>query len=348
MGAAVLASGFMMIEATYYLIDFQFRWLLKSDVDLTFSDERGRDALLEAASLPGVRLAEPVLNVACTFENGHFRHKGAVTGLQRGAALTVPRDTQARPIRVPTVGLAMSGKLAEVLHLECGDMVTMHPTKGLRHPQQVPVVEISDSYMGTAVYTDIDYLSRLVGEEFALTGVQLRMETDPDEREAFNRQLKRLPGVRGVANRQSMVNSIEDTIIVSMNVFIFVLVGFAGVIFFGSILNSSLVSLAERQREVATLRVLGYGPWQIGSLLFRESLVLTAVGTLLGMPVGYLLTVAMSMSYDSELLRFPVVSSATTWVMTAVLAVLFTVLAYLFVQLAIHRMNWLEALQAKE
>ena len=348
MGAAVLASGFMMIEATYYLIDFQFRWLLKSDVDLTFSDERGRDALLEAANLPGVRLAEPVLNVACTFENGHFRHKGAVTGLQAGATLTVPRDTQARPIRVPLVGLAMSGKLAEMLHLEAGDMVTMHPTKGLRHPQQVPVVEISDSYMGTAVYTDIDYLSRLVGEEFALTGVQLQMETDPGERDAFNRQLKRLPGVRGVANRQSMVKSIEDTIILSMNVFIFVLVGFAGVIFFGSILNSSLVSLAERQREVATLRVLGYGPWQIGSLLFRESLVLTAAGTALGMPLGYLLTVAMSMSYDSELLRFPVVSSATTWVMTAVLAVLFTVLAYLFVQLAIHRMNWLEALQAKE
>ena len=348
MGAAVLASGFMMIEGTYYLVDFQFRWLLKSDVDLTFNDERGRDALSEAARLPGVRLAEPILNVACTFENGHFRHKGGVTGLQKDATLTVPRDTRARPIRVPTVGLAMSGKLAEILDLKPGDMVTVRPTKGLRRAQQVPVIEISDSYMGTAVYTDIEYLSRLVGEESAVTGVQLKMDTSPDERTAFNRQLKRLPAVRGVANRHSMVKSIEDTIIISMNVFIFVLVGFAGVIFFGSILNSSLVSLAERQREVATLRVLGYGPWQIGSLLFRESLVLTVIGTILGMPIGYLLTVGMAVSYESELLRFPVVSSATTWTMTGVLAVVFTVLAYLFVQRAIHRMDWLEALQAKE
>ncbi len=348
MGAAVVASGLMMVEGSYYLLDFQFRWLLKSDVDITFADEQGRDALLEAARLPGVQRVEPLLNVACTFENGHFRHKGAVTGLQEGATLTVPRDTRARPIRIPTVGLAMSRKLAEMLHLECGDLVTMRPTKGLRRAEQMPVVEISDSYMGTSVYTDIGYLSRLVGEEFAVTGVQLKMDTAPDQREAFNRQLKKLPAIRGVANRHAMVESIEKTIVVSMNVFIFVLVGFAGVIFFGSILNASLVSLAERQREVATLRVLGYGPWQIGSLLLRESLVLTALGTVLGMPIGYLLTVGMAMSYDSELLRFPVISSTSTWVVTAALAVLFTAAAYLFVQRAIHRMDWLEALQAKE
>ena len=63
---------------------------------------------------------------------------------------------------------------------------------------------------------------------------------------------------------------------------------FAGIVFFGSILNTSLVSLAERQREVATLRVLGYGPWQVGSLLLRESMITTVLGTLLGMPLGYL------------------------------------------------------------
>ena len=65
---------------------------------------------------------------------------------------------------------------------------------------------------------------------------------------------------------------------------------FAGIVFFGSILNASLVSLAERQREVATLRVLGYGPWEIGSLLLRESMITTARGHVLGMPLGYLLT----------------------------------------------------------
>ena len=348
MGAAVLSCGFMMVEATYYLVDFQFKWLIKSDIELTFKDEQPRRALSEVARLPGVDRAEPLLNVACTFQNGHRRHKGGVTGLAPDATLTVPRDTQARVIRVPSAGLAMTRKLAEMLDLQPGDTVTIRPTKGLRHPVEVPVAEIADSYLGTAVYTNIDYLSRLIGEEFALTGVQVKMNNSAADHSAFYRQLKRLPAIRGVANRQAMVQSLEQTIIVSMMVFIVVLVVFAGIIFFGSILNSALVSLAERRREVATLRTLGYGPWQIGSLLLRESLVLTVLGTLLGMPIGYGLTVATAMSYESELMRFPVIASQRTWSATAVLALLFTVLAYLFVQWAVHRMDWLEALQAKE
>ena len=109
-----------------------------------------------------------------------------------------------------------------------------------------------------------------------------------------------------------------------------------------------MVSLAERTREVATLRVLGYGPWRIGSLLLRESLIVTLVGTVLGMPIGYGLSELVARAYDTEMFRFPVVSSPGTWIWTLVLAVLFALAAHLGVQRAIHRMDWLDALQAKE
>ena len=348
MGASVLVSGFMMVEATYFLVDFQFKSITKSDVELTFKGQRGEDALLEAGRLPGVDRAEPLLNVACTFVNGVYRHKGGVTGLAPHATLTVPHNVQGRPIRVPSAGLAMSRTLAEILHLERGDLVTMEPVKGLRRSRQVPVVEISESYMGTAVYTQIGYLSRLIGEEMALTGVQLATGQDQRERGELYRELKRMPSLQGVSNRADMVETLETTLVLNMLVFIGCLVLFAGVVFFGSILNASLVSLAERQREVATLRVLGYGPWQIGSLLLRESMIVTLLGTLAGMPIGYLLTVGMAASYNSEMFRFPVIVSSSTWILTFVLAVLFGLLAHLFVQRAIHRMDWLEALQAKE
>ena len=348
MGAAVLVNGFMMAEATTYLIDFQFKWILRSDVDLSLKDERGQDALAEAARLPGVDRAEPLLNVGCTFENGPYRKKGGITGLTHDARLTVPRDYQARPIRIPSTGLAMSRKLAEVLHLEKGDTVTVRPIKGLRRPRQVPVVELTDGYLGMAVYADIHYLSRLVDEELAITGVQLATDQNPQHTAALYRELKRLPAVEAVNARADLIHNLEESLIRNMWVFIGLLVLFAGIVFFGSILNASLVSLAERQREVATLRVLGYGPWQIGSLLLRESMIVTLIGTLLGMPLGYLLSVFTAEAYDTEMFRFPVVSSAGTWIWTLVLALLFGLAAHLCVQRTIHRMDWLEALKAKE
>jgi putative ABC transport system permease protein len=210
------------------------------------------------------------------------------------------------------------------------------------------VVEIADSYLGTAVYADIHYLSGLIGEELAVTGVQMTVDRRAESRRALYRELKQLPSLEAVNARDDMVRGLEETVIKSMWGFVGVFVAFAGIVFFGSILNASLISLAERQREVATLRVLGYGPWEIGSLLLRESLIVTLAGTVLGMPVGYLLAELAAMSYESEMFRFPVISSAGTWIWTLLLALVFALTAYLFVQRSIHRMDWLEALKAKE
>ena len=74
----------------------------------------------------------------------------------------------------------------------------------------------------------------------------------------------------------------------------------------------------------------------------------TFLGALAGMPLGYLMTVGMAEMYESEMFRFPVVSTASTYVYTLVMAVVFAVLAHLLVQREISRMDWLEALKAKE
>ncbi len=348
MGACVMASSFMMAQATYYLVDFQFRWVLRSDMDLTFKDEHGWGALLEAARLPGVDRAEPVLNVACKFRNGPYEKRGAVTGLIHNARLTVPRDLEARPLRIPAAGLMMTRKMAELMHVGRGDMVTIQPIQGLRREHQVPVVEIADCYIGTPVYANLDWLSRLIGEEMALSGVQLAVDGSAVHRAALYRELKEMPALEAANSRADMIQSLEDTLVRNLWVVIGLLVVFAGIIFFGSILNASLVSLAERGREVATLRVLGYTPWQIGKLLLRESMMTTIVGTLLGLPAGYYLSVLIAEMYDSEMFRFPVVSTTATWVGSVVMAIVFAMSAHVFVQLAIHRMDWLEALQAKE
>ena len=71
-------------------------------------------------------------------------------------------------------------------------------------------------------------------------------------------------------------------------------------IFFSSLLNTSLISLAERRREVATLRVLGYTEWQVGGLFFRESMLINVLGTLFGLPLGYGLSRYLAVMYNTE------------------------------------------------
>jgi putative ABC transport system permease protein len=132
-------------------------------------------------------------------------------------------------------------------------------------------------------------------------------------------------------------------------VFIGVLVLFAGIVFFGSVVNSSLVSLAERQREVATFRAMGYGPWEIGGLFLRENLTVNLCGTLLGLPFGYGLVELTSLAYaQNDLIRLPVVSAPWVWVLTIVLSLVFALIAHAVVQWRVHCMDYLEALKVTE
>ena len=155
--------------------------------------------------------------------------------------------------------------------------------------------------------------------------------------------------VQSVAARQDMIDNLLKTLINNQFVFIGLLVLFSGIVFFGSVVNSSLVSLAERQREVATFRAMGYGPWQVGGLFLRENLGVNSIGTLLGLPFGYGLVYLTSLAYEqNDLIRLPVVSAPWVWMATVALSLVFALCAHVVVQWRVHQMDFLEALKVKE
>lgn len=348
MGAALTLTGFTLQHCLRYLVDFQFEKVLRSDVDLNFKDERSEAALDEALKLPGVIHAEPQLSVACDFQNGAAIRKGAISGLDPAGRLTLPRDVAGTPLKIPESGLMMTRKLAELLQLKLGDMVLVTPSKGLRQPFHAPIVQINDSYLGLSVYANIEYLSRMLGEELVMTGVQLELEHSPAVYKEFCKEVKRLPSLQAFNSRAANVRNLQETFVKMQDTVISLIVLFAGIIFFASLLNTTLISFAERKREIATLTVLGYTPWQIGGYFLRESMTLNIVGVVLGFPLGFLLVWYMTVVYNTEMFRFPLEMPPKVWFKTMGSAVVFGLLAHVFVQRAVSTMDWREALNVKE
>ncbi|HTQ38619.1 MAG TPA: ABC transporter permease, partial [Pirellulales bacterium] len=349
MGAAILTTGFMLRFGIEYIIEFQFEKVMHSDVNLGFKDEHGWDALQEVRKLPGVDYAEPELDVACDFFHGPNHHKGTVTGLVPTGRLLVPHDQAGQVVSIEPVGLTMSRKLADLLQVSRGDSVLMQPIKGLRRTCAVPVVNISDSYVGLAVYADIHYLSRLIGEEMAVTGVEIQTDPRAAKQSEMLKDIKQLPALQNYSAKADAVHNLVETALKTQMIFIVLLSLFAGIIFFCSMLNTSLIALEERRREVATLRVVGYTGYQLGGYFLRESMLVNALGTLLGLPAGYALTLWLTkVRFDTEMFRFPLVTPPAVWMLVISLAIIFCLAAHFFVQLAINRMDWREALNVKE
>lgn len=347
-GAAILVVGLSLFAATVFLIDFQFHRLLRSDVDLKFHDVQGRAALREVKRLPGVDYAEPQFEVGCTFHGVGRKERGGVIGLTPTARLTVPHGADLQPLAIPADGLLLSKTLAEKLAVGQGDFLQIAPNRGDRRLRRARIAGVADAFLGTAVYADFDYLSRLMGEEFAVTTVQATTNPDPRAREAFYASVKRLPAVQSVTSRLETIHNLQETILKMQNFFIGFVILFSGVIFFGAVLNASLVNLSERSREVGTLLVLGYTPREVGGMLLRESMLIHMVGAALGLPLGYALVRLTCWAYSTDVIRLPVVAPAKDYVLTLVVGAAFGLLAHVFVQRRIARFDMVEAMRIRE
>jgi len=344
---ALVVATLGSLDALNYLMHYEFARVSHEDVTVSLRDPRGVGATPELGSLPSVSHTEAQLAVVCDLSNGPFRRRVGLTGLARGNRLRTPLDAAGQPIVAPDEGLVLSRKLAEILHVRPGERLRLRPLIGRRQRVEALVVGTVDSFLGLSGYADIAYLSRLLGESWS-ANVLLGTSFGGAGTSAFFAALKERPSVVGVGERARSLTQFDESFGDMMGKSISVTILFAGLVAFGSVLNATLVSLSERQREVGTLRVLGYTPWQVSKIFSGESLLLNGVGILLGLVAGIGFAHLLAMAYDTELYRFPVVIRASTLALSAVLMAGFVIVAQLIVYRLIRKLPWLDVMKIKE
>ncbi len=311
-------------------------------------NDRGAGALHEALHLPGIIAAEPILNVPCHFQNGNHAKRGVIQGLVHNARMTTPRGESGKLARVPESGLLMAKRLGLELGLSLGDTVRVTPTQGLQQPVNIPVTGFIDSLFGLCVYADYDYLNRRISEAGAVSMLQLTGRPTPAQAHALLRQVKSWPDLANYAQTSFQKQVLQQTFVNKMGQMVYPLILFGAVIFFGAILNGSLISIMERAREIATFRVLGCQPAEIGAMFLRENLIQYGIGSLLGLPLGWWLLYGINSQYTNDMYSVATIVQPISWIKTVVLSAGFILGAHLFVHRAIKRLKWQDALSMKE
>ena len=165
-------------------------------------------------------------------------------------------DRHLNPVAKPTTGLLLTKKLAEILGVEKGDELEVRVLTGRKQEFRAPVEGTVDEYLGASAYADLRMLSRWVDEEEALNSVRLLV--DASRTDELSAELKALPAVESVTFKDQVVKNFRETLAASMGIMTAVTTVFAGIIAFGVIYNSARIALAERERTLASLRVLGF------------------------------------------------------------------------------------------
>lgn len=347
LATALLTSTLQRLDAIDYLMRHEFELASHQDLTVVLRDPVDRDGPRELEQLRGVGQTEPQLLVPCEIRRGPLRKRLGVTGIPQGNSLYTPLDRSARKLRIPRQGLVLSRKLAEMLETRVGHTLVLRTLLGERRTVRVPVVAIADTYLGVSAYADIDFLSGLVGESWATNAILARVAPSP-VREGVLKALEQRRSVISIAERSRGFAQIQETLGATLAVTLGFLVLFAGLIAFGAVLNTALVALSERRREVGTLRVLGYTPAQVAAVFAGEALLLGLIGIALGVFMGIGMNYGIAVLTNTELFRLPIVVRPQATLIGTGLVLVFVLLAQVELYRRITRLDWLSVLQVKE
>ncbi len=354
-GASVVGIGFavaimmvslMFVDAMDALIVTQFSVAERQDVTVTFVEPRSADVRFALERLPGVLAVEPERIVAARLRAGHRYRNVPVIGRVAAPRLRRIVDVNGRVATLPPAGVVLSRKLGDVLDVRPGDVVSMEVLEGRRPVERVVVAALVDDILGMSAFMDIEALHRLMRESHVVSAAS--MAVDPGQERALAHRLKQLPSVAGAGFTRAILDSFRNTLAANMNLMIAMNIIFAGIIAFGVVYNAARVSLSERSRELASLRVLGFTRAEISLILLGELAFLTLAALPVGAALGYGIGAVIVHAIESELYRFPLIvgRQAIAWAcLTAIAAAL---VSGLVVRRRLDRLDLVAVLKIRE
>lgn len=346
LAVAMLISGGHSQDALQYIIDVQFHTIQRDDVTVTFNEPRSFRSRYEVANLPGVLAVEPFRSVAARLRFEHRTHKVAIMGLEPTGELRHLVDRHLNSIDLPLDGILLTDKLAELLHVQSGDLLTIEVLEGARPIRSIPVAGVVDELLGLSAYMDIQALNRLMQEGQTVSGAFLAV--DDQYLDQLYTQLKQTPAIASVALHKAMIERFQQTIAQSRGISTTIQVVFACIIAFGVVYNAARIALSERGRELATLRIIGFSKVQIAFVLLGEQAVLTIAAIPLGFALGYGISALLSLAYNTELYRFPLIITKASYAFAFVVILIAALISGLLVRRQCDRLDLVAVLKTRE
>ncbi len=333
-------------DATGVLLDHEFGQVAREDLAVHFTQGLGPGAVRELRALRGVREAEPFRAAPASLSAGHRTHRIAVLGLEPGARLHRVVDVRRGPVEVPPTGILLSRELGHRLGVGPGDLLRVAFQEGARRTVDVPVAGLVEDVVGVQAVMDRGALDRISGDGPLVTGAF--RDVDPGARAEVGRTLRRMPRVGGVALADSTRLSVERMLEDSLLWFTGVLTLFSVLIAAGVVYNGARLALAERERELATLRVVGFTVGETWRIALGELAVQVAAGIPIGLLAGWGFVELTARATASDLMRLPAVLTPANGVRATAVVVIAALVVALWSRRWLGRLDLVSVLKAKE
>jgi len=355
-----LRSGFIVLGVTFSfallsvfgdmegmvntLLYSQFEEVRLYNVRLSLNQPLHHDQAIESAfAVPHITQAEAIWELPVNLTNRHLQEATLITGIAADGELLRIFDSSTGIAHLPpTDGLIITNGLADQIHAQAGDIVYIS-THLATDDIPVPISRIIEQNVGSSAFMELNTLAALVEHPPVSSAIIVNTDNLPFITDFF----KESQLVATIDSKDATLQQYKDmmepfNMMYSAMFFMGVAVAFA------IIYNTATISLSERQREFATLRVLGLTVDEVCEIMRFEYWLLAAVGVVFGIPLASGLMAALNTMLDTSMMSMPSTLSNRAYIMAVFGCFLAVLLSNFSVKRKIKKFDMVEVLKERE
>lgn len=346
---ALLVMGFGVRDSVVAVADQQYEEIQLYDIGVTLKDGKvpgevdlkSLDSVLEKENAAGMYAMEKTIDLV-TDKGTKSIHMVAVENPDEVGDFISLHTKKQEPIAYPKEGEAvLSKKVAETYAVKKDDTILLRDSDN--NEMHLKVTGICENHIYNYVYIAPESYEKQIGD-VVFKNVYVRLPDASDIHEV-SAALMKADGVTAVTVNSDMLSRISQ-MMSCMNYIVIIIIICAGALAFIVLYNLNNINITERVREIATIKVLGFYPKETASYVFRENMVLTAIGCGLGLILGKWFHRFVMGEIQIDMVSFNVQINAVSYLFSVLLTMGFAWIVNCMMTGKLERINMAESLKS--
>lgn len=242
-------------------------------------------------------------------------------------------------------GAVICEKTASLIGVKAGDKITLEKDN---RKYKVKITAVTENYMGHYVYMTPSCYEKTFGEKPKYSSTVYTMKEDAEsDLETFGNAILKYPAALSISYTSSTAGQVER-MLGSLGAVIWVLIISAGMLAFVVLYNLNNINITERQRELATLKVLGFYDGEVSQYVFRENILLSFIGILAGAVFGILLHRYVITTVEVDAVMFGRNIKPISFVYSGIITFGFSMFVNMVMHFKLKKINMVESLKSVE
>lgn len=344
----LLLTGFGIKDSVSGIVEKQYSEIYRYDTIISLKDNEVSDGareILDGDSFDGWMT---VMKKSTDLMAGDASYSGYVLVPENaedlGTYINLRDRKTGESVEFTEGSVLVTEKLAGLLGVDVGGTITIENESGRR--VDFTVTGIVENYVYHYLYISPELYESEMNEPFEPSEIDaVCVETDGEARETIAAQLQEQEGVATAGFTEDTRASFDD-LVESLNSIILVIIFCAGALAFVVLYNLTNINVTERQRELATIKVLGFRDGEVAGYIYRETSLLTILGCAVGLAFGVLMHSFVIQTVEVDMVMFGRTVEPLSFVYSALLTLLFAVIVDLVMYPKLKKIDMVESLKS--